>query len=273
MPILPSFSLTVFGYALLLGLRYALFAGLAWWLVWIWRRGRARWQHRRLARRSPVGAQLRQQVRREVGYSFLTVLVFGVVGAAVVEAKKHGYTLLYTDVATYGWPYLLVSTAAAIVFHDAWFYWTHRLMHHLQLYHRVHRIHHLSVDPTPWAAFAFHPLEAVVEAGIFPVLAFTLPLHPLAILGFLTWMMFFNVLGHLGHELYPRGFMRTFWARLGNTTTHHHQHHQLVKANFGLYFSWWDRWMGTNHATYEQRFEEVTADPPPPQPTPPQPVH
>lgn len=258
MTTLRDFAFSSFGYALVIAMRYAVFAGLAWWLVWVWRRGRARWQHRRLARRAPVAEQLRAQVRREMGYSALTALIFGVVGAVIFWAKHHGYTLLYTDVNRYGWGYLLLSTAAAIVLHDAWFYWTHRLMHHPWLYHRVHRIHHLSTDPTPWAAFAFHPLEAVVEAGIFPVLVFTLPLHPLAIVGFMTWMMAFNVLGHLGHELYPAGFMRSFWAKVSNTTTHHHQHHQLVRANFGLYFNWWDRWMGTNHASYQQRFEEVT---------------
>lgn len=256
--LLRDFSAGYVGYSLVMGLRYTVFAGLAWLLFWVWQRGRDRWRHRRLARREPPPDQLSAQVRREIRYSILTVLIFGAVGALILVARQHGYTRLYFDVGEYGWPYLLFSTAAAILLHDTWFYWTHRLMHHPRLYHRVHRVHHLSHDPTPWAAFAFHPLEAIVEAGIFPLLVFTLPLHPLAIFGFMTWMMFFNVMGHLGHELYPAGFLRTRLGRLNNTTTHHHLHHQLVRANYGLYFNWWDRLMGTNHARYVATFEEVT---------------
>jgi sterol desaturase/sphingolipid hydroxylase (fatty acid hydroxylase superfamily) len=30
-----------------------------------------------------------------------------------------------------------------------------------------------------------------------------------------------------------------------------------VKGNYGLYFNWWDRLMGTNHAKYQERFEKV----------------
>ena len=105
--------------------------------------------------------------------------------------------------------------------------------------------------------FAFHPLEAVVEAGIFPLLVFLLPLHPIALVAFLTYMMAMNVLGHLGYEPYPARFLRTRFGRLHNTSTHHNMHHQFVKGNYGLYFNWWDRLMGTNHAKYQERFEKV----------------
>jgi sterol desaturase/sphingolipid hydroxylase (fatty acid hydroxylase superfamily) len=35
-------------------------------------------------------------------------------------------------------------------------------------------------------------------------------------------------------------------------------HHESMRGNFGLYFNFWDRIMGTNHPGYEQRFAEVT---------------
>ena len=229
-------------------LRYSLFAGLAYLLVW---RG-SRWLHRRIASRVPDQAQLWQEVR----YSLLTCLIFAAVGAGVYWASQRGYTLIYTDISQYGWWYLAGSTVAAILIHDTYFYWTHRLMHLPALYRRVHRVHHLSHNPSPWAAFSFHPLEAVIEAGIVPLLVVILPLHPLALTLFLTYMMGMNVLGHLGYELFPANFLRSRLGRLSNTTTHHHQHHQLVRCNYGLYFNWWDQLMGTNHATYQQKFEQ-----------------
>jgi len=35
-------------------------------------------------------------------------------------------------------------------------------------------------------------------------------------------------------------------------------HHEKAGGNFGFYFTCWDRWMGTEHANYAARFEEVT---------------
>ena len=48
-----------------------------------------------------------------------------------------------------GWPrsawevgYMLLTVVALDVLHDAWFYWTHRLLHWRPLYVHVHAIHH-----------------------------------------------------------------------------------------------------------------------------------
>jgi sterol desaturase/sphingolipid hydroxylase (fatty acid hydroxylase superfamily) len=132
-------------------------------------------------------------------------------------------------------------------------------MHHPAIYRWFHKVHHLSTNPSPWAAMAFHPLEAVVEAGIIVLVAFLFPVHPLAIGIFLLFMMVYNVYGHLGYELYPKGFSRSFIGRWINTSVNHNQHHQYFKGNYGLYFLFWDRWMGTIRPDYEDRFESVNA--------------
>jgi sterol desaturase/sphingolipid hydroxylase (fatty acid hydroxylase superfamily) len=74
-------------------------------------------------------------------------------------------------------------------------------------------------------------------------------------------MTIMNVLGHLGYELFPRGFTKgrlTWWH---NTSTHHNMHHSKSNCNYGLYFNWWDRLMGTNHREYHATFEAVKARP------------
>jgi sterol desaturase/sphingolipid hydroxylase (fatty acid hydroxylase superfamily) len=38
---------------------------------------------------------------------------------------------------------------------------------------------------------------------------------------------------------------------------HHDLHHSEGRHNFGLYFTWWDRMMGTEHPDYHARFETV----------------
>ena len=130
-------------------------------------------------------------------------------------------------------------------------------MHHPGVYKYFHKAHHLSTNPSPWAAMAFHPLEAVVEFGVIAIIPFLYPIHPLAIALFLVIMMAYNVYGHLGFELYPKGFSQSSVGKWINTSVNHNQHHQYFKGNYGLYFLWWDRWMGTLREDYEKEFEEV----------------
>jgi len=232
-----------------LSVRYLVIAGLAAGIFY------------GLARRWTFAHKLQQRwprnrdYAREIGYSLLAFAVFSAVAVLVLTGPVRPFTRIYSDVAEHGWPYLIASSAAVLLIHDAYFYWMHRLMHHPKVYRFVHLTHHRSTNPTPWTSFAFHPLEALVEAGIIVFIAFLFPVHPLVILGFVLVMTVYNVYGHLGWELYPSGFARHPIGRWINTSISHNQHHRYAHSNYGLYFLWWDRWFGTLHPDYEAAFE------------------
>ncbi|MEO8350464.1 MAG: sterol desaturase family protein [Chthoniobacteraceae bacterium] len=122
-------------------------------------------------------------------------------------------------------------------------------------------MHHLSHNPTPWAAYSFAPAEAVIEAGIFPLAVIVMPMHPFAFMLFMGWQLTYNVFEHTGYEIYPRRLMDTWLGKVLNTPTNHTLHHEFMRGNYGLYFNVWDRLMGTNHEQYEARSREVTARP------------
>jgi sterol desaturase/sphingolipid hydroxylase (fatty acid hydroxylase superfamily) len=174
-------------------------------------------------------------------------------------------TLIYRNFDDYPLWWFFLSIPAALVIHDAYFYWTHRIMHHPSLFKTMHLVHHKSTNPTPWASFAFHPLESVVESSIIIVLVFAIPMHPLAILSFLLIMTAENVMGHLGYEFYPRWLTQSFVGKWLNTSTNHNMHHRYFEGNYGLYFRWWDVWMGTTHAKYDATLLEIQARKPVPQ--------
>lgn len=224
----------------------ALAVWLAFYVLW-----RNRLRHRRVGPRDPLAGQ----VRREIFYSLRSLAIFGLVTAAVAFAAISGYTRLYGRITQYGWGWFFASIGVMVVMHDTYFYWTHRLMHHRRLYRLFHRTHHLSISPTPWAAYAFSPAEALVQAGIGPLIVFTIPTHPLAFSAFMVWQILFNVFGHCGYEIFPQWFIRTPLGYLINSVTHHAQHHERFVVNYGLYFNVWDRLMGTNHPEYEAKFE------------------
>ncbi|MEO8352488.1 MAG: sterol desaturase family protein [Chthoniobacteraceae bacterium] len=249
----PSFFELTTGVTIALALRYALTAGIAWALgYWIFK---TRWLHRKIVAHFPASSE----VRREIAYSASSVVLFAIIGALTVVASKAGWTQMYWRVGEYGWPWFWASIGLAIVLHDTYFYWTHRLMHHPRLFRVFHRVHHLSHNPTPWAAYSFAPAEAVVEAGILPLAVIVMPMHPLAFAIFMGWQITYNVIGHAGYEIHPRWLMDTWLGKVLNTPTNHTMHHEFVRGNYGLYFNVWDRLMGTNHENYEARFREVTS--------------
>ena len=230
-------------------------AGAAFLALWVWKGNPFR--HRKI---QPGYAPARA-IRREVVYSLQTALIFALNGVFIYVSMAQGWSLVYTEVADYGWPYAVFSLAATIVLHDAYFYWTHRLMHHPRLFDRFHRLHHESHSPSPWAAYAFAPLEAVIQAMFLTILIFVLPLHVTVIYLFMLHMIVRNVIGHSGFELFPRGMPAHAVFGLLTTNTHHDLHHSSRGSNYGLYFTWWDRLAGTEHPRYHEVFDRVTRRP------------
>ncbi len=199
--------------------------------------------------------------RREIGYSLLTIMIFALNGYGVHLGARHG---LFTIMP--GLPIDEVIPAAAtlvlmIVAHDAYFYWTHRAMHHPRLFRFFHRTHHRSHTPTPWAAYAFDWPEAVVQAVFLPLFLLFVPVHGVVLLVFLTHMILRNVMGHAGVELFPCGWAGSRWLGWITATVHHDQHHATSRWSYGLYFRWWDRMMGTEHPDYVGAFERATGQP------------
>ncbi len=236
----------------IVGSRYLIIAGLAF-LVWyvLLRRLVA---SRKIQARYP---RFRDYVR-EIGFSITTIFIMSFIPATILgspELARH--TKFYTDIRQHGTTWFILAFPIMALIHDTYFYWMHRLMHHPRVFRIVHLVHHRSTNPSPFAAYAFHPLEAIVEAGIFLVFVFTIPVHFFHLLFFFLFMIIYNVYGHLGWELYPKGFSRHWFGRWINTSVNHNMHHQYFTGNYGLYFLFWDRLMGTIRPDYDQRFDEV----------------
>lgn len=240
-PSLPQLALTIVGIDFL---RYALAAGAVWLLVEVL-------LGRRLAgRRILDGTRQPGQVRREFTYSLATVIIFAANGLLVWLLAKAGTVDIYSEVAERGWVWWWASLVLIIVAHDAWFYWTHRALHHRRWFRAVHGRHHASLHPTPWAAYAFHPVEALVQAVFLPLFLLVVPMHEGAIAVFLVHMILRNTIGHCAHELLPWRWTPRGWLSWITPVSHHHFHHARNRGNFGLYFTWWDRWCGTEDPEY-----------------------
>jgi Delta7-sterol 5-desaturase len=219
---------------------------------------RSPWRVRRLQARSATLVDR----RREWLASFRSVLIYALVATPALWLASNGYGAgFYQGVASS--PEVAAYVGVLLVAHDTWFYWLHRAMHSPAMFRRFHRLHHKSVTPTPFAAYSFNALEAVFEA-LFVSLWVTFVATPwIATFIFLGIMIVRNVMGHAGVELLPKGFADHWFWGLFATTTHHDLHHNgSFNHNFGLYFTVWDRVMGTEHPRYREIFREFTERPP-----------
>ena len=225
-------------------MRYALAAGVVWLLVELV-------FGRRLAgRRILDGVRQPGQIKREFTYSLSTVAIFATNGLLVWLLAAAGTVEIYSDVASRGWAWWLMSLVLIVVAHDAYFYWTHRWLHGRRWFRAVHGRHHASLHPTPWAAYAFHPVEALVLAAFLPLFLLAVPVHSGVIVVFVVHMILRNAIGHCAHELMPWSWTRSRWLGWITPVSHHHFHHARNRGNFGLYFTWWDRWCGTEDTEY-----------------------
>lgn len=235
-----------------IGSRYFLVALIAFFLFYVLLRNKLFYQ--KIQQKFPRTIDY----LREGGYSLSTMIIFSLVVVVVNSPAIGPHTTRYKEIADYGWLYYFSVFPILFFMHDAYFYFTHRIMHHPSLFKHIHLVHHYSTNPSPWAAYAFHPLEAFVEQGIVIIFYFTIPIHITHLAIFFLFSIIYNVYGHLGYELYPGGFNKTMIGKWINTSTNHNQHHQYFKGNYGLYTLIWDRVFGTIRSDYDQHFENVT---------------
>lgn len=197
------------------------------------------------------------QIKMELFNSFRTVCVFVALDIIIFDLAQSGLFRKYENIEDYGWLWYTLSIPVAIVLHDAWFYWTHRAMHHKSLYKIFHLTHHRSHNPTPFTAYSFAMGEAAVNYAFVPVMMLFIPLHDSALAVVLLIMIFKNAIAHCGYELFPRNTLRNPILKHSTTVTHHDMHHEKGTGNYGFYFTWWDKWMGTEHKNYPERFSLV----------------
>ena len=232
--------------------RYLIAASMIAALVWVLRR--TSWASRKIQSREATRADF----IREFGASIRTVLVYMTVTIPMVWGFQHGVFAPYQGTLTalsYA-GYL----AAILLAHDTWFYWTHRAMHHPRLFKSFHRFHHRTVTPTPWTAYSFAISEAFVMVLFMPLWLMAVSTPEPVIFTFLAIMILRNAIGHAGLELHPRGWASHPLLKWISTTTHHDMHHAgSFNHNFGFYFTWWDKLMGTEHPDYVAKFNEITA--------------
>ena len=238
----PQTLITYLAFTAIIIARYFLIVWPIYWLLW--KRPARNIKAYRLSKQDPKPAM----IKHEITLSTLSAFIYAAPAAIIVEMWKAGGTALYTAIPQdlWGWSWIIISAMIYLFAQDTWFYWTHRIMHHRKIFKWAHAGHHKSVQPTPWASFSFDAIEALSAAWLLPVMALFIPLHMGAALTLLMVMTINAVFNHAGWEVYPQSWVEGWWGRHIITASHHNRHHTQFKGNYGLYFRFWDKIMGTD---------------------------
>jgi sterol desaturase/sphingolipid hydroxylase (fatty acid hydroxylase superfamily) len=198
-----------------------------------------------------------RQMAFEFLFSIRSILIFSTMGVGLTLLDWAGAYPL-ADMATHWGPvWFGVSLVGMILAHDAYYYWVHRWMHHPRQFRAFHRRHHRSNNPSPFTAYSFDVREAVMMVSFVILWPLITPTPWSVIPFFMLHQIFRNTLLHCGYELMPARANGKPWLDFLTTTTHHDLHHAEAGYNHGLYFTWWDRWMGTEHPDYHTRYAQA----------------
>ncbi|MDV7699415.1 sterol desaturase family protein [Chryseobacterium soli] len=198
-----------------------------------------------------------KDVRREIYHSLVSSVIMTFLIFFIISTPIAADTKLYLNISDYSIAWLITSIPIGMFMHDTYFYWLHRLLHHKKIFRHVHLVHHQSNNPSPFSSYSFHILEAIGEGLIIPLLLFIIPLHPIAIYSFIFFSFIINVYGHLGYEIAPKWFRKSFLFNILNTSVYHNMHHSKFHGNYGLYFRFWDKIMHTENPRYIELYDEI----------------
>ncbi len=235
--------------------RYVIFAVGVWLVLWVLLAPVLR--VRKIRDETPPARQL----MTEFGCSVRSIAIFSTVGLLTFGLQRAGLLPGPKIAQAWGPIWFWVSLGLMILAHDAWFYWTHRMIHDRRLFRAFHRRHHRSNNPSPFTAYSFDLGEAAINALFVPLWMLLVPTAWPVVGLFMLHQIVRNTIGHSGYELFPAtrdGRPLLAWL---TTVTHHDLHHAQAGYNYGLYFSHWDRWMGTEHPHYAARFADAVRRP------------
>ena len=233
------------------GRRYATFAIAVWLVLWVVLAPLIR--ARKIREEKPPARQL----AFEFLFSLRSIAIYSTVGIGINLAERAGAYPLADAAQHWGWLWFGIATVAMIVAQDGYVYAVHRWMHRPRWFRTFHRRHHKSMNPSPFTAYSFDLGEAFLMVAFVAVWPAIFPTPWGVIDVFMFHQIFRNTLLHAGYELMPaRPDGRPYLDFLA-TTTHHDLHHAQAGYNFAPWFTWWDRWLGTEHPQYLERYAQA----------------
>ncbi|KAK9479850.1 hypothetical protein V1514DRAFT_366595 [Lipomyces japonicus] len=178
---------------------------------------------------------LKNQVRLEI---LQAVRVMPVMAALMVPCTP------------YSRPQMAAQVVLFLALTDMGIYFIHRGLHHPHLYRYLHKPHHKWIVPTPFASYAFHPLDGYLQSLPYHILPYVLPLHKTVYISLFGFINFWTIMIHDGEYLSNNPIV--------NGSACHAMHHLYFNYNYGQFTTLWDRIVGSYRKPDQSLFDAKT---------------
>lgn len=211
--------------------------------------------------RSPVTAELKHKLWRSVFITHVIVVPFVVwlLHPYIIEGNLRDIPTRFQIGLMPTFKEALPQLFICILFEDAAFYWSHRLLHTPWLYARIHKQHHEfhTLTACSFASEYTHPIESIL-GNIVPLIIGPLICH-CKFTTFLIWIViriFKTCDAHCGYAFRwsPFGLC---WP-LNNAAKHDYHHESGFGGCFGSFFVIWDQICGTDESYYRDKHTKQT---------------
>jgi len=225
---LPNHPVVVFLFLTTAGFLYFfILAAISYLIFFVWKKDRFHPGHEH----DP------KETRRAIKWSLLSISGNALLMMPVELGVAAGWSKLYFDPLAHGWGWLVAQCFLILAITETLIYWAHRFLHTDWMYHNIHKPHHSFVVTTPWAGVAFNPLDSFLQALPHHLCIFLFPVNAYVYLIFVSFLTMWAVMIHDRLSFFPSAVV--------NYTGHHTLHHWYYDCNFGQFFTFWDRLMGT----------------------------
>jgi len=198
---------------------------------------------------------VKNQISLEIKQTLVSIPIMAIFTVPFFVAEVRGHSKIYDTIpegASWGlggW-YNLLQVPIFLTFTDFCIYWIHRGLHHPLIYKHLHKPHHKWIMPTPFAAFAFHPLDGYAQSLPYHLFPLILPLQKFVYIGLFAFVQIWSVLIHDGEYLANSPII--------NGAACHTMHHLYFNYNYGQFTTLWDRLGGSYRRPNEELFKRET---------------
>jgi lathosterol oxidase len=131
---------------------------------------------------------------------------------------------------------------------DSLIYLIHRGLHHPRVYKHLHKPHHKWIMPTPYASYAFHPVDGWMQSIPYHLFPMLFPLNKYASVAMFIFVNFWTILIHDGEYMANNPVI--------NGSACHTMHHLYFNYNYGQYTTLWDRIGGSYRKPNDELFNK-----------------
>lgn len=180
------------------------------------------------------------KIAHDIKWSLINIWVEALL-VSLLRMAIPRYSFIYFEFSELPYWVIPISIICHLIWDETLTYWAHRFLHTYRwLYLKLHIVHHRSIDVTPYAGFAFHPIDAFLQALPTFTSCFIFPIHYDIFLAFSIATTIWAISIHDNVPAMP--------CKLFLYATHHTIHHERGNGsfrNYGKFTSVWDRLMGT----------------------------